>query len=585
MLAVGLHTITASATDSEGARTDRTTTVTVLANQAPTLAVSTPEDEATLIEGTEVTFAATASDPEDGDLSSSVIWSSDVSGAMGEGAEIQVVLSLGTHVVTATAADQMGASAEVMITVEVVPDQPPSLTVLSPDDGATVDEGLEVSLEAAAVDDADGDLSAQIAWSSDLDGSLGVGTPLLVTLSEGTHTITATVADAGDRLTTATLAVSVVRNQVRVCADGGDGIPTFSTLAEGMAAVAVGGTVRLCEGVHETGDVTVSKAVTITSEEGVEAAMRGLTFIRHEVGNVTISDLTMLPPADGPYSIRAEQTYADVRLERLAFQESAALFGSNSVSSSRVVVQESSFIGAAGLSSHLNISDAPQVDVLDSYFEATAGTSSLQFQRSSGSVQRNRFEECGWRGCIRVINAGTVLIADNDIRTTARREVFEERYGTGVITGLVADGDDVTAVRNVVEGVGPVDPNDRDSFPMSLYGGLSVFLNQGTTTFQDNVVRNAGVGIWANAESVTATDNVFEGVHTGLSLSVGSAEVHRNDFDDYEVSLEVTGPAPAGGATCNWWGDVAGPASPVGVASDVYTPWATEPIAGTGRAC
>jgi len=146
VLAVGSHTLTASVTDSEGARTESTRTVTVLENRAPTLQITAPEDEATLIEGVEATFTATASDPEDGDISSLVGWSSDVDGALGEGAEIQATLSLGSHVVTASVVDAMDAGAEVSIAVEVVEDQPPTLTILSPDDGATGDEVVEGSL-------------------------------------------------------------------------------------------------------------------------------------------------------------------------------------------------------------------------------------------------------------------------------------------------------------------------------------------------------------------------------------------------------------------------------------------------------
>jgi len=122
------------------------------------------------------------------------------------------------------------------------------------------------------------------------------------------------------------------------------------------------------------------------------------------------------------------------------------------------------------------------------------------------------------------------LIAENTIRTTARAEVFEERFGSGVIAGLVADGVDVTAERNVVEDV-----------------------------------------------------------HTAVYVQGGllpSVDVRENDFTGYVVSIEVYGdPVAPGSMTCNWWGDESGPQNPIGAGAGVYTPFATEPIAGTGRGC
>jgi len=377
-------------------------------------------------------------------------------------------------------------------------------------------------------------------------------------------------------------------HDVRVCGAVGGDFPNYATLAAGVAAVAEDGVVHLCAGVHEANSLVLDKAVTIEPESDADVTVHGSLLMGHETGTVTIRGITLVQ-GESAGAVSGSGTYADVLLEELTFLESSASFEATTVSDAHVVVRNVDFLGGgrAGLSAY----SAPWMEVLDSYFEAQTGLSSLQFQGGQdGLILRNRFEECGWRGCIRVVNAGTVLIAENTIRTTARAEVFEERFGSGVIAGLVADGVDVTAERNVVVGVGPVsDPNDQSTYPMSQFGALTAWYGAGSTTFRDNEVRNAGVGIGGWALSLTATGNVVEDVHTALYLQgalLPSVDIRENDFTGYVVSIEVYGdPVAPGSMTCNWWGDENGPQNPIGAGAGVYTPFATEPIAGTGRGC
>ena len=70
---------------------------------------------------------------------------------------------------------------------------------------------LGVSFAACATDVTDGDLSAQVGWTSDLDGPIGNGAGFFTsTLHVGTHQVTATVADAGG-LTASAVRTVVVR--------------------------------------------------------------------------------------------------------------------------------------------------------------------------------------------------------------------------------------------------------------------------------------------------------------------------------------------------------------------------------------
>lgn len=72
----------------------------------------------------DIAVTATAIDDVDGDISSSIIWSSDVDGNVGTGASDTLELSVGDHVLTATATATSGSpqvEASDSITVTVTP--------------------------------------------------------------------------------------------------------------------------------------------------------------------------------------------------------------------------------------------------------------------------------------------------------------------------------------------------------------------------------------------------------------------------------------------------------------------------------
>ncbi len=71
------------------------------------------------------------------------------------------------------------------------------MTISAPSDGASFPEGTTISFSGTATDVEDGDLTAALSWSSNLDGTLGSGGSHSAVLSEGTHTVTASVTDSG----------------------------------------------------------------------------------------------------------------------------------------------------------------------------------------------------------------------------------------------------------------------------------------------------------------------------------------------------------------------------------------------------
>ncbi len=210
-LGPGTHRITASVSDHGGGTASAT--VRLVVNARPAVHILTPANGATLPAGRMVALAATASDAEDGDLGAAILWTSNRDGALGSGSTRSVVLSLGTHVITAEATDGRGARVTATVTVTVA-DAPPTVQIVAPADGITVAAGTPVMLQATATDAEDGDLGGLIAWTSDRDGPLGVGSTLTASsLRVGTHVITAAVLDASGQPGSATVRLTVASMQ------------------------------------------------------------------------------------------------------------------------------------------------------------------------------------------------------------------------------------------------------------------------------------------------------------------------------------------------------------------------------------
>jgi hypothetical protein len=179
---------------------------------APGVVIAAPADGATGVAGDAIEFAASASDTEDGDLSAAIAWSSDLAGALGSGASLLLTdLAVGTHLVTASVTDAGGLPGSATVTVTVEPaNTTPGVSIATPADGARSFVGTAVGFSASAGDVEDGDLSAAIAWSSNLAGPLGSGASLTLSdLAAGTHVVTAAVTDSGGLVGSATVTLNL----------------------------------------------------------------------------------------------------------------------------------------------------------------------------------------------------------------------------------------------------------------------------------------------------------------------------------------------------------------------------------------
>ena len=133
----------------------------------------------------------------------------------------------------------------------------PTVTITSPPNGSTFTEGDAITFTGTATDTEDGNLTAGLAWTSSVDGSLGSGGSVSTsTLSPGTHTITAAVTDGDGGQGFAVISVTVSADgggsgtvQVRVAAGTDD--------AEESATGNVGTTSSDLELVNDGSDQTV----------------------------------------------------------------------------------------------------------------------------------------------------------------------------------------------------------------------------------------------------------------------------------------------------------------------------------------
>jgi hypothetical protein len=167
-------------------------------NQAPTVTITAPADGSSFPEGSPISFTGTGDDVEDGDISANLSWTSSVDGAIGTGASFSTsTLSLGPHTITASVADTGGLGGSDSITVTINVNQAPTVTITAPPDASSFPEGSPVNFTGTANDD-EGDLSANLSWTSNVDGAIGTGASFSTsTLSVGPHTITASVTDTG----------------------------------------------------------------------------------------------------------------------------------------------------------------------------------------------------------------------------------------------------------------------------------------------------------------------------------------------------------------------------------------------------
>ena len=211
-LAPGIYSFTARAIDDQGASKDSSAVVvTVLGNQAPTVAIVAPADGDRLIAPASVTISANAVDA-DGVIGRVEFFV----GATKIGEDLFAPysatlggLSPGRYVLTARAFDQLGASTvspPVTVTVDA-PNQSPLVQLIAPVNGSEFFAPASLSLVASA-SDFDGAIARVEFYSGDSKIGERTTTPYelnLIGLAAGRYAFTARAYDNNDAATTSTI--------------------------------------------------------------------------------------------------------------------------------------------------------------------------------------------------------------------------------------------------------------------------------------------------------------------------------------------------------------------------------------------
>jgi subtilisin len=96
-------------------------------NSPPVVTITSPDDGSTSGSGASISFAGTATDPEDGALTGALVWTSSIDGQIGVGGSFTATLSDGTHGITAKATDSGGKTGSALIGVIVGASGPPAI--------------------------------------------------------------------------------------------------------------------------------------------------------------------------------------------------------------------------------------------------------------------------------------------------------------------------------------------------------------------------------------------------------------------------------------------------------------------------
>lgn len=145
-------------------------------NNTPTVTIDSPANGATFDSGESISFLGTASDDEDGGLTSSLIWTSSINGPIGTGGSFSATLSDGNHTITAEATDSDEATGSSSISITVgTPTVATTATVnsisYSTEGGKNNDKHLNIAI--AIVDDlGDPVVGASVSISLNLNESL-----------------------------------------------------------------------------------------------------------------------------------------------------------------------------------------------------------------------------------------------------------------------------------------------------------------------------------------------------------------------------------------------------------------------------
>jgi RHS repeat-associated protein len=297
--AAGSYTLTAVATDGQGAQTtSNARTVTVAANLPPTVTLAQPPNNSSYLPPASITLKANATPPENNDTVARVDFFAN--GTL-IGSDTTKAFTItwdspapGTYTLTAVATDGQGAQTTSNArTVNVdAANLPPTVSLTSPANKAAFAAGATIALKANAAPPEANDTVARVDF---FDGTTLVGsataapyTASLANAAPGTHTLTAVATDGQGAQTTSTARTITVT--------AGNQPPTISITTP-------------ADGASFTAPATIPLTVNAADPDGTVASV---TFLQGTtaIGTVSVAPFTFnwTNVVAGSYAVTAVAT-------------------------------------------------------------------------------------------------------------------------------------------------------------------------------------------------------------------------------------------------------------------------------------
>ncbi len=296
---IGSYSLTAKATDNNGAATTSTTvfiTVTAPPNQPPAVSLTAPANNATFMAPAAITLSAVASD-SDGTVSKVEFFNGSMLLGSSTNSPYHFVWSnvgVGSYSLSARATDNNGAvttSATISITVASPTNQPPTVSLTAPADNTTFIAPAAITLSATA-SDSDGTISKVEFFNGGTLLGAATNPPYTFTwinVAAGSYTLSATAIDNdGAPGVSASISVTV--------ASPPDLLPIVFLTSPGNNATF-------------TGPATISLEATATDQDGTVTKVEffnGATLIDQETNPPYDFNWTNVAP--GSYTLSARAT-------------------------------------------------------------------------------------------------------------------------------------------------------------------------------------------------------------------------------------------------------------------------------------
>jgi RHS repeat-associated protein len=387
-VASGAYTLTARATDSNGAVTT-SAAVSIVVDTPPTVSIASPANGAVVLPGAAVTVTANAADP-DGTVSKVDFFDGATVIGTATAAPFSATFTpaAGSHSLTAVATDNLGRSTT-SAAVSIRSDAAPTVSITSPASGTVFASPASFTIAATAAD-SDGTISKVEFFDGATLVATATAAPYSVSLANvapGTHGYTARATDNNGAVT-ASAAVSVIVNtlptvsltspaagasfnapaSIALAADAADADGTVAKVDFYQGTTLLGTATAAPYGFAWTnvGSGSYSLTAVATDNRGGTASSAAVAITVNAAPSVSITApaSNALFPAPATITVTADATDPDGTIAKVDFFQGATLIGTAtaapySVTASDLASGSYSFTAVATDNSGATTSSAP----------------------------------------------------------------------------------------------------------------------------------------------------------------------------------------------------------------------------------